>query len=281
MARDKKIKALKEYFEKEPKVVLAFLFGSFAKGKAVKESDYDIAIYLKGKDRRKKIKIWLALQRILEREVNLVLLDEAPATLVANVFYHGIPLSIKDKKLYWELYLSKTAEAEDFLGFLEDFWRIYKRSKSLTPPDKAFLLERVHFLDRELREIEEFKKMKFKEYTESSAQRRNMDRWCENIINATIDVAKIILASEKRKVPKTYGDILYYFGSLVGLTEEEAEYFSEFADLRNILAHEYLEVLYGRIQNFIKEFPKFYKKIFAFLENYFKGNKLKNNYSNL
>jgi hypothetical protein len=126
--KSKKIEPLKNYFEKEKSVLLAFLFGSFAKGRATEESDYDIAIYLREKGRRKKIRIWLALQRILEREVNLVLLDEAPATLVANVFYTGIPLSIKDKKLYWELYLTKTAEDEDFVGFLEDFWRIYKRS---------------------------------------------------------------------------------------------------------------------------------------------------------
>jgi uncharacterized protein YutE (UPF0331/DUF86 family)/predicted nucleotidyltransferase len=266
--KSKEFVLLKKYFEKEPSVLLAFLFGSFASGRETEESDYDIAVYLKEKERRKRIKIWLALQRILEREVNLVLLDEAPATLVANVFYSGIPLSIKDKKLYWELYLSKTAEAEDFLRFLEDFWRIYKSSKSLIPPEKAVLLERIQFIDRELREIEEFKKIKLEEYTGSSIKRRNMDRWCETIINATIDIAKIILASEKRKAPKTYGDVLYQFGILIGLTEKEAEYFSELADLRNILAHEYLEVLYGRIKDFIKEFPKLYPKIFKFLKEY-------------
>jgi len=260
MLESKKLKALKRYLEKEPSVVLAFLFGSFAKGREMEESDVDVAVYLREKERRKRIKIWLDLQRILQREVNLVLLDEAPATLVASVFYNGIPLSIKDKKLYWELYLSKTAEAEDFLKFLEDFWRIYKTSKSLAPPEKAVLLERIHFIDRELREIEEFKKIKFEEYTASTIKRRNIERWCETIINATIDIAKIILASEKRKAPKTYGDALYQFGILIGLNEEEAEDFSELADLRNILAHEYLEVLYEKIQNFIKKFPSFIKK---------------------
>jgi predicted nucleotidyltransferase len=204
MLESKKLRALKRYFKKEPSVVLAFLFGSFAKGREMEESDVDVAVYLREKERRKRIKIWLDLQRILQREVNLVLLDEAPATLVASVFYSGISLSIKDKKLYWKLYLSKTAEAEDFLKFLEDFWRIYKTSKSLAPPEKAVLLERIHFIDRELREIEEFKKIKFEEYTASSIKRRNMDRWCETIINAMIDIAKIILASEKRKAPKTY-----------------------------------------------------------------------------
>jgi uncharacterized protein YutE (UPF0331/DUF86 family) len=54
------------------------------------------------------------------------------------------------------------------------------------------------------------------------------------------------------------------------LTEEETEDFSELADLRNILVHEYLEVLYEKIQNFIKKFPSFYQKISVFLEDYLK-----------
>ncbi len=43
----KKIKLLKKYFEKKQEVLLAFLFGSFAKGFQMKESDLDIAVYFK------------------------------------------------------------------------------------------------------------------------------------------------------------------------------------------------------------------------------------------
>ncbi|MDI6591603.1 MAG: DUF86 domain-containing protein [Patescibacteria group bacterium] len=275
--KSKEIKSLKEYFKKEKSVILAFLFGSFAKGFPMKESDVDVAVYLNEKlplAKREKIedKIWFEISEIIKgREVQLVCMNEAPATLISNIFKTGVPLVIKDKKLYWEFYLQKSSEAEDFLQFIEDFWRIYKKSKSLIPEEKARLRERLHFLDSELRETEHFKKMTFKEYRDEKDKRRNIERWTETIINATIDIAKMVLASEKKKMPRTYEEALLYFGILAGLNEKESEKLSEFANLRNILAHEYLDIIYKRIQNFIKEFPKFYKIIYNFLEKYLKN----------
>ncbi|MBI5185371.1 MAG: nucleotidyltransferase domain-containing protein [Nitrospinae bacterium] len=129
----KKLKPLKAYFEKEPSAILAFLFGSHSRGLEMEGSDFDIAVFLKDKGSGR---IGLDVAGIVEKEVDLVRLNEAPATLISNVIKTGIPLAIKDRKLYWDLYLKASMESEDFLGFMEDFWRIYKRSKSLIPEDK-------------------------------------------------------------------------------------------------------------------------------------------------
>jgi uncharacterized protein YutE (UPF0331/DUF86 family)/predicted nucleotidyltransferase len=256
MGKSKKIKALKRYFEKKPEVILAFLFGSFAKRREMKESDVDIAIYLKEKEKRARI--YRELCHILEREVDLIDLEEAPASLVSNIFKTGIPLAIKDEKLYWELYLRMSNEAEDFLEFVEDFWKIYKTAKSLSIEARERLRIRFQFLDRELKFLEDFSKLSFQEYSEDETKRRNIERWAECIINALIDIAKIVLASEKKSIPRSYEDALFDFGILVGLNKEMAEELSGFAVLRNILVHEYLEVTYERIQVFIKKFPLFY-----------------------
>lgn len=267
LLKDKKIKLLKEYFEKAPEVLMAFVFGSYAKGMAGEESDFDVAVYLKDKERGNKI--WLEVSDIVQdREVDLVPLQEAPATLVSYIFKTGLPLVIKDKKLYWNLYLKKSSEAEDFVRFAEDFWRIYERARSLIPEERGRLLERRQFLDSELQEIDEMKKLSFEEYSQDKMKRRNIDRWVELICNATIDIAKLVLASEKRRMPRSYEQVLLAFGAFLGFSKEEAEKLAEFAELRNILAHEYLEVLYDRIQNFLKDAPEFYKKILTFLENY-------------
>ena len=42
-------KKLKDYFEKRDDVVMAFLFGSFAKGQEIYDSDVDVAVYFKPK----------------------------------------------------------------------------------------------------------------------------------------------------------------------------------------------------------------------------------------
>jgi len=261
-----KIQILEQYFEKEPDVVLAFLFGSTAKGRETEDSDVDIAVYLK--DSSEEDRIWREATRLLQKEVDLVMINEAPATLISQVFKTGIPLAIKDRTLYWELYLSKSLEAEDFAEFTQSYWEIYQRAKSLTPEDKTRLLERVQFLDGELQELDKFRNITFQEYEEEKSKRRDMERWTENIMNATIDIAKVILASEKRDVPKTYEDALGAFAVLVGFDEEKAERFSNLARLRNMLAHEYLDILYGRIRNFIEEFPELYEGMSRFIKEY-------------
>ena len=246
---------------------MAFLFGSFSKEREIEESDMDIAVYLKG-NRDQFDNIWSEVISLVNREVDLVDIKDAPATLVSNILKTGIPLTIKDKNLYWNIYLEKSLEAEDFCLFLEDFRSIYQKSKSLIPEEKARLLERVQFLESEFEDIEELKNLKFKEYQDDKVKRRNIERWTENILNATIDIAKIVLASERKNMPKTYEQALFNFLLLTGVNEKEIKEFSHFSNLRNILAHEYLDILYQRIQDFISKAPHFYTKIFAFLNKY-------------
>lgn len=260
------VEGLKEYFEQQSSVLLAFVFGSAAAGFAGEDSDFDVAVYLKDMD--KEIKIWRDISRIVKKEIDLVQLNDAPATLVSNVLKTGIPLTIKDRNLYWQLYLNASSEAEDFANFAKEYWDVYRRSCSLIPEDKARLLERVQFLKIEVQDICEFEKLTFNEYKDDRTKRRNIERWVENICNATLDIAKIILASEKKQMPRTYEQALTDFGCLVGLSEKEVEVFANFARLRNILAHEYLEILYERIQDFIKKSPSLYEKVFTFLDRY-------------
>ena len=264
---EKELNLLRNYFQKKPEVVLAFLFGSFSKEREIEESDLDIAVYLKGNEDQFD-NIWPEVTTLVNRTVDLVNMKEAPATLISNVLKTGIPLTIKDRNLYWNIHLEKSLEAEDFCHFLEDFRSIYQRSKSLIPEEKARLLERVQFLESEFEDIDELKNLKFKEYQDDKVKRRNIERWTENILNATIDIAKIVLASERKKMPKTYEQALFNFILLTGVNEKEVQEFSHFSNLRNILAHEYLDILYQRIQDFISKAPHFYTKIFAFLNKY-------------
>ena len=260
------LEGLRKYFEEKENVILAFIFGSSAKGTAGEDSDLDIGIYLKKK--KEEDEIWRQISEITQREVDLVLLNNAPASLISNIIKTGISLVIKDKKLFWDIYLTKTLEAEDFSGFVKSWWEIYSRSKSLIPEDKTRLIERIQFLESEFQEIDNFKNLTFQEYQEDKIKRRNIERWTENIINATIDIAKIILASEKKEIPKTYEESLLKFGFFTGLKEEEAKKLSTFARLRNILAHEYLDILYKKIKNFTNESQSLYQKIFSFLSRY-------------
>jgi uncharacterized protein YutE (UPF0331/DUF86 family) len=245
---------------------MAFAFGSFARGRETADSDLDIGVYLK--DPRVEDELWSAISKIVKKEVDLVVLNSAPATLISNIVKTGIPMTIKDRSLYWDEYLTKSLEAEDFAEFVQSFWKIYVRSTSLMPEDRARLIERIQFLESELEEIAAFKTLGFEEYRNNKVKRRNVERWAENIINSTIDIGKIILASEKKRIPRTYEESLLEFAAVAGLTKNQAKRLAAFARLRNILAHEYLDILHSNIQNLIAAAPPLYKKIFAFLLKY-------------
>ncbi|MCD6574175.1 nucleotidyltransferase domain-containing protein [Candidatus Aerophobetes bacterium] len=164
MAEKQLFENLKEYFKKEENVILAFIFGSQAKGISGEDSDLDIGVYLK--DEKEEDKLWTKLNRITRYEVDLVVLNSAPASLISNIFKTGLLLVIKDKKLFWDMYLTKTSEAEDFYEFAKSWWDIYRRSKSLIPEDKTRLIERIQFLKSEFKEIDDFENLTFQEYQE-------------------------------------------------------------------------------------------------------------------
>jgi len=141
-----KIEALTEYFQKESSVVLAFLFGSRAKGREGEVSDWDIGVYftpieyLETETEREypdKRRIWSDLVDLLETDdVDLAVLNRARPSLVYNVLRTGSPLTIRDRRLYLDLLCKVSYEAVDWWDFVSDFYRISEKAKSLPPEEK-------------------------------------------------------------------------------------------------------------------------------------------------
>ena len=120
------IEKLKKYFRGLKGVSLAFLFGSFSKGAESALSDMDIAVYLENPELEDKI--WLEIERIVKKEIDLVIINRAPPAVVWTAIKDGIPLSIKNKALYLDLFLKISSEALDFIEFNLDF--LNKREKA-------------------------------------------------------------------------------------------------------------------------------------------------------
>ena len=248
---------------------MAFVFGSQAKDLARRISDWDIGVYFKPKeyleleverDYPRRSKIWSDLVDILETDdVDLVVLNNARPDMVFSILNSGFPLVIRDKKLYLDLLCKTHYEAVDFWNFVLDFWKIREKTKSLSIEAKRRIIERLVFLEEQFKDMERFKKLNFTRYRDDRNERRNVERWVENLVITSLDVAKIILASEKKEIPQSYQDTLKYLGTLY-FNEKFAEKFSKFTELRNIVAHEYLDIKWKQIKNFIKEAEKLYSK---------------------
>ncbi|MDP3696741.1 MAG: nucleotidyltransferase domain-containing protein [Candidatus Taylorbacteria bacterium] len=149
-----KIKRLTEYFKKRDDIVMAFLFGSRSKDRAHQGSDWDIAVYFRPPDGRVEVEKDRDYPQekqvrgdcidILNADnVDVILLNRISAML-ADTAIRGIPLVIKDRRLWLEFMLRVTSQAIDFRQLAKDYAEIYWRSASLVSKDataKKFLEE--------------------------------------------------------------------------------------------------------------------------------------------
>lgn len=254
---------------------MAFLFGSWAKGREIAVSDVDIAVYFIPSSRELEWEetkeypgedaLWVEIEKILEKDVDLVVLNRAPTILAAQIMRAGVPIIIKDRNLYWRLLSLFTDSAEYFSQILNDWWVIRERSRSLSEADAQRLKYVLSFLGAELKDQPRFSEITQQNYEQNNSIRREAERWVENINNAAIDIAKILLASQKKELPETYASIL---SALEGFPASAAQQLAEFAKLRNILAHEYLDLRFKKIKRFIDAAPELYSKLLNYAKSF-------------
>ena len=249
---------------------MAFVFGSQIKENSTKISDWDIACYFRPlsntveweeeRDYPEENKIWSDLTAILETDnIDFIVLNRASANIAASAI-KGLPLAIKDRKLYLEFMLIVTREAEDYRQTTREYAEVYWRSSSLSEEDKDILNRRLIFLDSELKDADKFRHITQFEYEKDNSKRREVERWVENLMNAAIDISKTILASEKRPMPSSYRGILRDINLVSDFPEGLGEQLANWAKLRNVLAHEYLDIRWKRIEDFIQNSEPCFRK---------------------
>lgn len=127
----------------------------------------------------------------------------------------------------------------------------------MTQCDKSKLIPHIDYLEGELRFLSEYKEeIDWKVYQSKREKRLEIERWVECLINATLDISKMLLAVGREEVPETSKEVLFKIASFIYEEEDEAEEFSELAKIRNTLAHRYLDIKWQDIKRFLKIAPK-------------------------
>jgi len=118
-----KVKKLAMLFESEERVLVAYLFGSYARGLETPRSDVDIAVLLSEVPER-PLEYYLHLERelakVLEMDVDLVFLNDAPPLLKYQVIKYGRLLFSRDERV------RVMFEAKSLCEYL-DFSRVLRR----------------------------------------------------------------------------------------------------------------------------------------------------------
>lgn len=253
--KEKKIRELKNYFEERDDVVMAFIFGSRAKGRERLTSDWDVAVYLKAEDREIEQGLWDKVEAILGSETDVVVLNRAPAVLAWTILRTGLPLVIKSRLEYLRLLKKTGHEANAWYRTARRYHQIFERSSSLSEEDRNMLRRTIQFLVQEVSDYEKFRKLTWQEYESDRAKKREVERWAEQLVNAVIDAAEVVLASERRVIPETYRQIVRALGTIPPFDQKEDLYekLAQWTELRNILAHEYLDYRWKELARFIQE----------------------------
>jgi len=145
---------------------------------------------------------------------------------------------------------------------------IIKRETKLERDHKIRLITHLTFLREELEDYENFKNLSKEEYNQERDKRRNVERWIENIINSSIDIAKTILSSENISLPDTYKEAILSLSLIKGFDKEEIERLSDWVRLRNIISYEYLDIRWNSINRFINQAIPIYKSFLEKVKNY-------------
>lgn len=260
--REQKIQKLKEYFEKREDAVMAFLFGSQAEDRAHASSDWDIAVYIASKDKRveweehakeypQEQKIWSDCVDILKTDhVDIVILNRAPVN-IADAAISGVPLAVKDRGLFLQFMLIVTKAAEEYYEFSKDYYDIFMRSASLIKKDADRLRNIVEFIEAQRTLYPSFLVLSQKEYENNLIMRGAVERWLENLMNGVIDIAKIVLASKRVPNPYGYANTVERAMDILALPKETIAQYEKWVKLRNELAHEYLDIKWRKLTDFI------------------------------
>ena len=232
-----------------------------------------LPIFLQQREYRQEDRVWSDCIEILKTDnVDLLVLNRVPASIAASAI-QGTPLVIKDYGLWLKFMLIITREAEDYREFVNEYYAISRRSASISPQDEESLKRTISFFDEQMTLYAYFADLSEREYANNIHKRNDVERWIENIINAGIDMSKIILASEKKTIPDTYKNVIKHAAWALKLEEDFAENFEQWVKLRNVLAHEYLDIKWKRISGFIQNSESYFRAFIKAAQHYLEENK--------
>lgn len=122
---------------------------------------------------------------------------------------------------------------------------------SLNKAQKTLLKRYLTFLEEELEDLPRFQALSYADYSLDRDTRRNVERLCENLVNASIDIGKILLASERRTVPNSYRQVFQHLEHAKIIPPDVSQRLQMFTRIRNLLAHDYLDVRWEHIQSIL------------------------------
>ena len=237
-----------------PDIVFATLFGSRADDRARSDSDWDVGVYLDtALDARERSRIRLRLVAALEPaiRIDVVILNEAPA-LLARRALDGERLFIRDRRAFVRFVVRTLAAAGD-----EAYWRdlhARERARRLAGGlvDREVFDRRLAKLEELLRDLRSLAATDREAFLADRGLEAQAERWLQLAAECALDLAHHLIADRGWKTPATYREAFEVLRAEGVLDVGLAEQMQDWAGLRNVLTHLYLEVDHERLYEILR-----------------------------
>ncbi|OGK16000.1 hypothetical protein A2690_00920 [Candidatus Roizmanbacteria bacterium RIFCSPHIGHO2_01_FULL_39_12b] len=129
---------------------------------------------------------------------------------------------------------------------------------------------RIEALKRYLRRLEELRTTDANTLIKNEDLAAVVEHRLHLAIEACIDIAELIIVDQSLKTPGSYRETIEILGSSGVIDRQFAQQFSNAVSFRNILIHDYVNVDYHKVAQYLKEnlkdFHRFIKEVLAYLK---------------
>jgi uncharacterized protein YutE (UPF0331/DUF86 family)/predicted nucleotidyltransferase len=261
----KPVERLIEYFKRCPyPVVLAYLFGSAAKGEITPLSDIDVAVYL-DLDKAKRVDLYLPLLASLQelvgdRRVDLVYLNDAPAGLAYSII-SGKLLHCADERKRVEIETGILASYLDEQMLHEARHRLIRRrilagrmgERGLDMIDRRAINERLEYIRLTLARLSRRRGLTLEEFRADEDGYRASLYDLQTCLEAMADIGNHIIAAMALRKPKDRRDIMIVLAEAGIIPKPLGERLAQAQAMRNIIVHGYLDIILDEVYKVIQE----------------------------
>ncbi len=263
------VRALRDVVAESKGIKLAYLFGSYAEGRAMPISDIDLAVLTE-----ERSAILGLLWRLAEafnvplEKISITDLSKASHALKVKILKHGIRIFGRDEDLAYVLDTIPLDAIEVLSLEKEDFYSWLKASNSI---DENVLRSIIAQVEEDVRYLERALKVRSpKAILEDEDFRRAFERALHTAIEGIIDILRHMISRLSLGIAEVYRDYVEISRRKNLISLHSAEELVGFIELRHRLVHRYRGLDYSEVwekaKALIDLWPKILKDVRAYLQ---------------
>ena len=220
-------------------VVAVYVFGSVGRGEDRPRSDVDVGVLLQHSPQPtlegQPLELAEVLEEALGRDVDLVVLNEAPADLVHRVLRDGQLVFEADRSARIRFEVRHRNEYFDLLPILTEYRRPRGAKTPVTDPD--LVLKKLAVIETCVRELRQLARPDA--LVDDIKERRFVEHTLQLAIQAALDVASHIVSDDRLGEPRTNRELFTLLETAGWVSPELSRTLRAMAGFRNVLVHGY------------------------------------------